>query len=73
MKRKRLMLIFSGFFIGIIIVVSFTYAYMQKGETKKETKSTIKISACAKIQMLEQNQTINLQNTYPMEVNVAGL
>ncbi len=65
MKRK-VTLIILGILIILLGTFRFSFAYM-KNKIQEGENTNISINTCAKIQLKDNGNSINLENTYPMD------
>ena len=65
MKRK-IILVFLGILIVMLGVLRISYAFI-KDKVSESAISNVEINTCAKLQLIEDSNSINLENTYPME------
>lgn len=65
-KKKTILLLVIGILIIITLSLRVTYSYM-KAKVEKGENTNITVSTCAKIQLKDNGNSINLENTYPMD------
>ncbi len=66
MKRKIILIIIC-ILILTLSILGITYAFMKPQVEDEYGKSNITINACAKVQLKDNGNTINLKNSYPMD------